>query len=487
MPKKTLTVTSFIFLIIIIFSVGYILVKAYPSFKTPYVQTESDKPIEVTLEFWGLWDNSDNWEEIIRKFENRTYNFNGRKVNVSINYTKKDFGSYEEDIAKAKEKNNIPSIFMINNNWFESYIDLLEPLAGNDAYTQEYDLISHNDLLDIFSARTLFDAVRKDQLYGMPLYSDSLALYYNKDLFEKAGIKEPPKSWQEFNKVVKKLTILDNKDEIIQAGAALGTGENVSRSSDILSLLIMQGGGSVIDSDSKVDINKEIEVNMINGTEKRTPGKRGIEFYTEFANSKKEIYSWNSDQENSIKAFAEGKVAMMIGYSYHVKNLSAINSGLNYGISQMPQLENSTPINFSNVTIPVVSNLGNCKVEPVELSHEVDCEKISWSFLSFAVEKENSKQYLDLTGKVAARKDLIQEQIEADGAASIFASQAESSQSYNKFDDKIDNILVEMIDEINLEREETDKIVNEAVLKIENLNQDTRIQETRTQTNSNNQ
>ena len=458
-----------IFLIVLFFTVGYILVKAYPSFKTPYAQIKSDKPVEVTLEFWGIWDNSDNWEEIIRKFESKTYNFNGQKVNVSINYTKKDFSSYEEDIAKAKEKNNVPSIFMINNDWFRKYIDLLEPLENNSAYEKEYNLMSYREIQNIFSISAITDTVYQSRLYGMPLYSDSLVLYYNKDLFEKTEIEELPKSWKEFNKVVKKLTILDHKDEIVQAGAALGTGKNINRSSDILSLLIMQGGGSVIDDNGEADINKEIEVNTINGTEKRTPGKRGIEFYTEFANPKKEIYSWNSDQENSIKAFAQGKVAMIIGYNYYVKNLLAINSDLNYGISRMPQLENSTPINFSNVAIPVVSNLNNCKVEPVELSDEVDCAKISWSFLSFAAEKENSKQYLDLTGKVAARKDLIQKQIESGGGISIFASQVESSRSYNKFDDRIDNILVNMIDEINLDREEIDKIVDKAVGEIENL------------------
>ncbi|MEA2097801.1 MAG: extracellular solute-binding protein [Patescibacteria group bacterium] len=467
MLKKFILIISLIS--IFLFIVGYILVSAYPTFKTPYAHVKNDEPLEVTLEFWGLWDNSDNWEEIIKKFESETYNLDGHKVNVSINYTKKDFSSYEEDIKKSKENNNVPSIFMINNNWFGSYIDLLEPLAINDAYSQEYNLISHQDLLDIFPRRTLIDTVYDDQLYGVPLYSDSLVLYYNKDMFEEAEIKEPPKSWKEFDKVVRKLTILDHKDEIVQAGIAFGTGKNINRSSDILALLIMQGGGKVIDNKGKTDINKEIEVNVINGVEKRTPGKRGIEFYMGFANPRKETYSWNSDQENCVKAFAYGKVAMIIGYNYYIKNLLAINSDLNYGISQMPQLENSTLVNFSNVTIPVVSNSSNCKVEPVEFSDEVDCAKISWSFLSSAIEKENSKQYLDSTGKVAARKDLIQEQIKSGDKVGIFARQVESSQSYNKFNDKIDNILVEMIDKINLDREEIDRIVDEAVEKIENL------------------
>ena len=458
------------FLIIIFSIAGYVLVKAYPDFKASDTSIKNDKPVKVTLEFWGLWDNSDDWEEIIKKFESKTYNFNGQKVNVSINYTKKDFSSYQEDLKKAKDKNNSPDIFMINNNWLEKYVGELEPLEGNEAYMKEYNLLDYAGLLNTFYEKTLMDVVYEDQLYGLPLSSDSLALFYNKDLFKKAGIAEPPKSWTEFKNYVKKLTELNNKDEIIQSGAALGTGGNISRASDILSLLIMQGGGRVVDNNGIADINKEVEVNTSNGIEKRFPGKRAVEFYAEFSNPKKEIYSWNLDQENSVTAFASNKAAMMIGYSYNIKNLLAINPDLNYGISPMPQLENSTPVNFSNITIPVVSKYGNCKVEPMELSDEIDCAKISWSFLSFAVEKENSKLYLDLTEKIAARKDLISEQIQTGEKISVFASQVESSQSYNKFDDEIDNILVNMLDQINLDRENWEEKVDEAAAEIESLN-----------------
>ncbi|MFF1506052.1 ABC transporter substrate-binding protein [Streptomyces sp. NPDC058326] len=41
---------------------------------------------------------------------------------------------------------------------------------------------------------------------ALPLLSDAYGLYYNKDAFEKAGIKEAPKTWSEFTEVAKKLT-----------------------------------------------------------------------------------------------------------------------------------------------------------------------------------------------------------------------------------------------------------------------------------------
>jgi len=465
--KKILTI---IFLTTILLGVGYVFVMAYFDFKEDEkIIKENKKPVEVTLEFWGLWDNSDDWEEIIKKFESETYNFGWQEIKVSINYTKKDFNSYEEDLRKAREKNNEPNILMLNNDWLEKYLDHLEPLPVNNGYTKENELIQYEELLETFPAETIRDLIYENELYGLPMSSDSLALFYNKDLFSKAEIENPPLTWNEFKEAAKKLTALDKNDEIIQAGAAFGCGKNISRSSDILSLLIMQGGAKVIDFDKNIDLNKEIEINTISGIEKRIPSERAIIFYTEFSDIKKEKYVWNCEQKEAIKSFANGKTAMFIGYNYQIKNLLALNPDLNYDVSKIPQLENSTIINFSNVWTPVISKNNNCLVKPAELSDEIDCSKIAWSFLSFAAEKENSEIYLNSTGKTAARKDLISEQIDLDNKISVFASQAETAISYNKFDDKIDGILVEMIDEICLERERMNEIVEEAVEKIESL------------------
>ncbi len=466
MFKKTLIIISSI---TVFFSIGYALVMIYPDFKTPASSQENKKPIEVTLEFWGVWDNSDDWSEIIEKFENETYNFNGQKVNVSINYTKREINQYEDDLEYLKQKNLEPNIFAISNNWLERYADWLEPLNENNAYAEEYGLIKYGEITDTFPTETIRSLFFGNKLYGIPLYSDSLALFYNKDLFSDAEIDSPPKTWDEFKIAVRKLTDINRKNEIIQPGAALGCGENINRSSDILALLIMQGGAEIIDSNKNIDLNKEIEVRTLDGIEKRNPGKKAIVFYTEFSDPKKNIYTWDNNQKDSIKAFAKGKVAVMMAYNYQVKSLLALSPDLNYGVSPMPQLENSTVVNFASVWTPVVSKNNNCEVNPPEARSKVDCAKIAWSFLSFANEKENAKLYLDLTKKAATRKDLIAEQIELNNKTSVFASQAESAVSYNKFDDCIDGILVEMIDEINLDRENWEKIVDEAVGEIEGL------------------
>ncbi|MEU7689411.1 extracellular solute-binding protein [Microbispora hainanensis] len=42
-------------------------------------------------------------------------------------------------------------------------------------------------------------------IYGIPLDMSTVALYYRTDLFEKAGIKEPPKTWEELTADIEKL------------------------------------------------------------------------------------------------------------------------------------------------------------------------------------------------------------------------------------------------------------------------------------------
>lgn len=467
MLKKTIAIAL---TTIILLAIGYVLIVSYPDFiKTDNSISENKAPAKVTIEFWGLWDNSDAWEEIIKQFEKKEYEFNGQKMNIEINYTKKDFSSYQKELSETKQKNKEPNAFIINNNWLAKYAGWLYPLDKNDAYAEEYKLVKYEELLNLFPAEAIRCLVYDDNLYGLPTYSDSLALYYNKDLFKEAGIENPPKTWKEFKDDVKKLTKIDRENNIIQSGAALGSGKNINRSSDILSLLVMQGGIQIIDSGWNININREVEINTTKGIEKRNPGKTAIIFYTEFSDPKKEVYAWNTEQEESTEAFAEKKTAMIFGYSYQIKNLLAKNPDLNYGVSPMPQLEDSTIVNFSNVWTPAVSKNNNCLVEPQELTDKIDCPKIVWSFLSFAIQKENSKFYLNSMGKPAARKDLIAEQIETDDKIGIFASQAESAITYNKFDDRIDDILVEMIDEINSDRKNIEEKIDRAAGKIEGL------------------
>lgn len=470
MPKRNV-----ILLVVFIVAVAggtVILLRNNPYARNLKIQKNSDAaagPVEVTIDFWGLWDSSDAWQPIIDKFEKETHNWNGQDVKVKINYTKKDIASYEEEIKKSYDENKSPGIFMINNYWTGRYADRLEPLTGNAAYLEEYGLLDYEKLQEIFPTYVLKDALDKNnQMLAVPIYSDSLALYYNKDLFQKAGIANPPSTWEELKADVKKLTLLGKKNEIKQSGIALGGGKNVNRACDILAALMMQGGGKVVDADGGIDFNKKIGIKTSQGTQEREPGLTAIQFYMEFSDPVKEIYTWNGGFADSVQDFANGKTAMMINYDYQRANLLALKPELNYGIAPLPQLPDSTPVNISNVWMPAVSSQKSCVAEG-KGAESVDCGKIAWSFLSFAAQKENIADYLQTTGKASARIDLIGEQSQKGDAVSVFANQAAMARSYNKFDDRIEGIFAGMLDEISADRGNWKAKTDNAAAKIEEL------------------
>ncbi len=443
---------------------------------------------KITLEFWGLWDNTDDWQEIIDRYQEKKHYFEGKEFEVKINYFKKTPATYEQDLREAFEKNRAPDIFMVHQNWLPRYLDHLEPLPNDNISQENYQLVSYenlvedypsqliNDVIYLFPSReglgvgnkppntpsTLSQERSNYQIYALPLYSDSLALFYNKDIFEKAEIEAPPATWKEFKEVIKKLTRLDRKGNFIQAGAAIGGGQNINRSGDLLALLIMQSGAEVINRNLEVDINKEMAIKTSEGSVKREAGKAAIKFYTDFADSDSEFYTWNGEQKNSIDAFANGEAAMMFNYQYQTKNLLVKNPELNYGIAPMIQIENSVPINFSNYWLPAVKkNKASDTFKGVE--------RLAWNFLSFASQPENVKLYLESTGKAAARKDLIAEQIKSNNHTGIFASQTTSARSFYRPDDQIDFILTEMVDEINNNREDWEEVVDGSVEEIEKV------------------
>ena len=60
-------------------------------------------------------------------------------------------------------------------------------------------------------ALSYYQVPEKEGTYAIPMESGLIGVYYNKDLFEKAGVKEFPETWTEFLDAIKKLGSRDMK------------------------------------------------------------------------------------------------------------------------------------------------------------------------------------------------------------------------------------------------------------------------------------
>ena len=298
---------------------------------------------------------------------------------------------------------------------------------------------------DIFVDVAFQDFVDEDGIYAIPFYVDTLALYYNKDFFNSAAIPMPPATWDEFLNDVEKLTKRDKWGNIERAGIAMGTAENINRSTDILSLLMLQTGAEMTDeAHTKAAFN---QVTYLEGQSFR-PGTDALRFYTDFSNPTKRIYSWNRQMPYSIDAFYQGKAATMINYSHRINTIKSRSPYLNFGIASVPQIKDRKfDVNYANYWGQAVSKKSRYP-------------EAAWKLILYLARKENVKMYLQAAKRPTSRRDLIQWQKDATNL-DVFASQALSAKSWYQADSSaIERIFADMIESVVLGAATVEQAIN---------------------------
>lgn len=383
----------------------------------------------VKLTIWRVFDHDSTMLEIMNAYR-------AIHPNVSFEYKELRVDEYEDELLHAFAEGNGPDIFSLHNTWIGEYMSLIQPMPASVkiAYAETRGTIKKetiyslkeeptislralkNDFVDVVAKdvirnyRPNQNAQSEEKIFGVPLSVDTLALYYNRDLLNAAGIAEPPANWTAFQDQVTKLTKFDQNNDIQQSGAALGTASNVERATDILNLLMLQNGAQLVD-------DRGVAVFGVK-TGGADLAADALSFYTDFANPLKQVYTWNEDQTTSFDAFANGKTAFFFGYSYHAPLIKARSPKLNAAIAPVPQIEGGKIVNYANYWVESVSK-------------QTDVGDWAWDFLKFASGKEQVTKYLTAAHKPTALRSLITTQFE-DETLNVFSSQTLTGQTWYK-------------------------------------------------------
>jgi multiple sugar transport system substrate-binding protein len=96
--------------------------------------------------------------------------------------------------------------------------------------------------IDDFEENLLNTFKLQDKIYGLPKDYSTLALYFNKEAFTKAGISEPPRTWEALRDTAKQLTVDRNQD-----GKPEQYGFGITPELPRLAYLIQAFNGEIID------------------------------------------------------------------------------------------------------------------------------------------------------------------------------------------------------------------------------------------------
>ncbi|MBY9076463.1 extracellular solute-binding protein [Nocardioides sp. WL0053] len=255
------------------------------------------------------WDTSDPTNEgpafdaLIKKFE-------AEYPKVDIKRQPVPFGEAQNKFKTAAEAGSgAPDILRAEVAWVPEFASLgyLYALDGTAALEDSDDYFETPLSSNVFDGKT----------YGVPQVTDSLALLYNKKLFEQAGIDSPPTTW----------------DEVATAAEALKSKAKVDgiflNPAGYFMLPFMYGeGGDLVDTDAQqIVVDSEENANGL---------QAAVDLVEKGAAPKPPAADGYAAM---MTAFNEGKVGMIINGPWEVNNIrNAENFGgvENLGIAAVP-------------------------------------------------------------------------------------------------------------------------------------------------------
>ncbi|AWI28120.1 extracellular solute-binding protein [Streptomyces tirandamycinicus] len=227
------------------------------------------------------WDTSTVGSED-KVFKKLAEGFTKLHPDVKVNYVNVPFGEAQNKFKNAAQSGSgAPDVIRSEVAWTPEFADLgyLAPLDGTPALKED------KDFLPQAAASTKYN----DKTYAVPQVIDSMGIFYNKKIFQEAGV-QPPSSIAELKTVAKKI-----KDKTGKTGLYL-------RGDDaywFLSFLYGEGG-NLVDAEKK-----QITVDNPAGVKAMKVVKDLVDSGTAKTDA---TDGWNNMQT----AFKDGKVAMMI-------------------------------------------------------------------------------------------------------------------------------------------------------------------------------
>ena len=194
----------------------------------------AEKP--VTVQFWNQWvgPDGDTLVAIVNDFNQ------GNPWNIKVEMT--IMNGIAEKLATAFPAGEASALLLLGTGdrfMYQEYLHQMDDIWTNTALKKE-------DFLKGYLESCTVDGT----LYSIPFQNSSLFMYYNRDLFVKAGLdpSRPPQNFEEWTAAAEKITDPDNN--------VYGSGLFKSYGFHQMSLLQLAGGNAVTEvSPGKYKVN----------------------------------------------------------------------------------------------------------------------------------------------------------------------------------------------------------------------------------------
>lgn len=353
---------------------GFLAAFGLLAFSAYRSSNKENSGIEVSI--WGELDKI-TFDKFIQELSDSSVE------KIKVNYTQKNNGLIDEDLLDAIASGKAPDSIILSQRFIKKYFDKIYPISYEtfperkfkDTYIQEAELL-----------------LTSKGIFGIPFYIDPLVMYWNEDIFNGLGIATPPTKWSEFPILAKNISKYDINANINTSFVSFGEYTNVNNAKDILSTLIMQTGNKIIGYK-----NGSIFSYFSDGVSSTSTDNilSAIDFYTEYSNPKKSVYSWNRSLPYSKQMFISDKLAIYFGKMSEYSNIKNKNPNLNFDIALVPQVVD-TKTKITSGDIYYFLFLKNSK----NILN-------TYNVITYLTNTESSKKFIKYFDVAPVRKDVI--------------------------------------------------------------------------------
>ncbi|WP_245548189.1 extracellular solute-binding protein [Nocardia pneumoniae] len=241
------------------------------------------------------------WDGIIAEFQKQN-------PGLTVNLQMESWNSIN-DVVRTKLQSTSTTPDILN-------IDAYASFAGDGMLYPAAEIVSAPVLADIQPSFAQNAALNGTQ-YALPLFASTRTLFYNTELFDKAGITRPPKTWAELTDAAKKIQALGGG--VSGYGLPLGSEEAQGETS----IWTFGAGGAWADGDRiTVDTPQNLE------------GVRAMRDLIDAGATQPNPGA--TDRKDVINAFIQGKIGMIEALPPTIGQIAAKNPGLRYATAPSP-------------------------------------------------------------------------------------------------------------------------------------------------------
>lgn len=256
----------------------------------------------------NIWDN--NQLAGLQKIADKWTETSGVKVNINV----VEWDSYWTLLESGASGGTLPDVFWMHSNMAQMYMEN-DMLLNLDPYIEADSAI---DLANYYEGVTNLYTRSDGKHYALPKDHDTIALLYNKALFDKYGVAYPDNTWtwEDVQKAAAKITEGGKADGIY--GYAVDTSNNQDGWYNVVQCY----GGKIINDDHTGTTIGSAE------------GKAGMEMVRQILTVAAPQVTVSETKTDSL--FLSGKVAMITQGSWMINNYYTAENAKDYAWAIMP-------------------------------------------------------------------------------------------------------------------------------------------------------